>query len=179
MANKEFTVAAQYEVRAELVPQIDAVLQPVGGRFINNLKDITDSEILAHVEVLYGNDVSSERLQQLPNLKWVHCSAAGVNRLLAVPEIGNGPIILTNSSGVITKPVADQVMMFVLAFARQLPRQFEAQKQHEWSVRQVWDWMDELDGQTLGLVGYGHIAEAIAHRGQSLWYACDRHPQPA
>ena len=185
---KNILVATDMVFPAGLAAQVEAVLKPHGGRFVNGLIDastrrqfwqgdgegrpdpasFTPPEVMNGIEVLCATDMSAERFGELKGLKWMHCPFAGVNRLLAVPVVVQSPVTLTNGSGVMAGAVADQVMAFVLMFSRQMYPQFLAQQQRRWVANEIHGIQTELVGQTLGLIGYGRIGADIAHRAKSF-----------
>jgi phosphoglycerate dehydrogenase-like enzyme len=80
-------------------------------------------------------------------------------------------VAITNASGVHAPNIAEQVMAYMLAFSRHLPRYLRHQLADRWQ-RDVRSREDasfvELDGATLLVVGLGHIGEALAHRARAF-----------
>jgi phosphoglycerate dehydrogenase-like enzyme len=123
---------------------------------------------LADTEVIVSGYLTPEQLAAAKQLKWVHVHFAGVNRLLSVPELVQSEIIVTNAAGVSSKAIADQVIGYLITFSRALVPQIQAQQRKEWAwsyqrLRQI-----ELDGQTLGIVGYGNIGGELAKRAKGF-----------
>ncbi len=170
----KITVVADTPIPAPQQAQVEAVLAPYDGRFVNGLprdnQDEKTRQLLAQAEVMYIYGMSAERLRLATRLKWMHLPFVGVNRLLAVPEVAQSEITLTNARGIIARPVADQVLAFMLSFARQLRPQWEAQSRHEWFFGSMRDGgkIDQLADQTLGLIGYGEIGQHIAKRAKAF-----------
>ncbi len=174
---KKIIVSADVELSAEMAALVGQVLAPSGSRFINGLKPVSNDqaepptapeEILSQIQVMYTTDLSAERFRQLKQIEWLHCPFAGVNRILGIEAVQHSPVKITNGSGIISNSVADQVMAYVLMFSRQMVRQHEAQQRHEWIFQQMRGQVDELAGQTVGLIGYGRIAAAIARRARGF-----------
>lgn len=96
-------------------------------------------------------------------LRWVQVLTVGVNTLLT-EELVAHPCVLTNARGAHTIPVAEHAVALMLALARRLPAYFEQQRE------KLWKWIDnvELEGATLGMIGYGSIGEAIAARAAAF-----------
>jgi phosphoglycerate dehydrogenase-like enzyme len=165
------TVVSDLPVTPEQVKQVETLLKPFEGRFVNGLEDADEREkkqILAGADVLYTRHPVPETVKAAPHLKWAHQPWVGVNMLLADPEVVNSPFILTNGAGIIAAPVADLVMAYILSFARQMPHQWEAQKRREWDRRGLEDTSDELTGKVCGVIGYGKIGTEIGKRAQAF-----------
>ncbi len=165
------TVVADQPVTPEQAKQLEAVLKPQGGRFVNGLKDLDEQEkkkALAEADVIYIRHVTPDIIKAAPNLKWFHQPWVGVNILLADPEVVNSPAIFTNGAGIIAAPVADLVFAFILGFARQMPYQWEAQKRREWDRKGLEETSDELNGKVCGVIGYGKIGTEVGKRAQAF-----------
>jgi phosphoglycerate dehydrogenase-like enzyme len=103
-------------------------------------------------------------LQTFPhalNVRWVHALSAGVESILS-PEILASPVPLTNGRGVFRTPLAEWVVAAMLHFSYDLRR---IQQQQEAGVWEPFD-VDELNGKTLGIVGYGEIGRSTADRAR-------------
>lgn len=103
---------------------------------------------------LRGNDKEA-------NLKWIHLTSAGVDRL--PDSIKQSDILITNSSGVHPIPISEHVFAFILMFARGIYVSYRNQiEKKEWS-RSFQDFKPfEIQGKTMGIVGYGRIGKQIA-----------------
>jgi D-3-phosphoglycerate dehydrogenase len=98
---------------------------------------------------------------RLGRLKWIQSSAAGMDHCL-VPAVQQSQILVTSASGVLADQVADHTLALVLAWLRNLPVFFEAQKKKEFVRRPTRD----LHHTTIGIVGFGgngrRLAEVLA-----------------
>jgi phosphoglycerate dehydrogenase-like enzyme len=167
----KLTVVSDLPVLPEQVGQIEAVLKPQGGRFINGLKELGGQDlqqILNETEIMYVRELKSENIKTASQLKWMHIPWVGVNAVLADQAVVNSPATLTNGAGVIAASVADQVLAFILNFSRQMPVLWEAQKRKEWAWKAVREKADELTGQTCGIIGYGKIGTEIGKRAKAF-----------
>lgn len=165
------TVIADPPVTPEQASQVEALLNPLDGRFINGLTDLDEQhkkQILAGADALYLRHGANDLVKSGKNLKWVHQPWVGVNMLLADPEIVNSPFTLTNGAGIIAAPVADLVFAFILGFARQMPYQWEAQKRREWDRKGLENISDELTGKVCGVIGYGKIGTEVGKRAKAF-----------
>jgi phosphoglycerate dehydrogenase-like enzyme len=93
--------------------------------------------------------------------RWIHSLWTGVEGILG-PELRNHPAILTNGRGVFRWPLADWVAGVMLFFAFDFRRVIRQQEQELW--KPITGRM--LEGQTLGIVGYGAIGAAVASRAR-------------
>ena len=133
---------------------------------------VTDDERargLAWCEVAYTWTLTPAELHRAPGLRWLHTSAAAVETL-CLPELAARNVVVTNTRGVQSVPIAEHVLAVILAFAKQLPFVFENQQKARWSqgefVGARLPWL--LRGRTLGLIGVGTIGLEIARRGHAL-----------
>ena len=127
------------------------------------------SEPAPDVELLvlafeFGNDVPA-LFERLPGLKVVQAFSAGVDWLL--PLIPPG-VVLCSAVGVHDASVSEWVVAAILAIRRRLPEFGELQSRSEWNREiadpHVGDPVDDLEGKTVLVVGYGSIGNALASR---------------
>jgi len=107
----------------------------------------------------FANDVPAI-FKLLPALRVVQSFNAGVDQLQ--PLIPPG-VILCNAVGVHDASVSEWVVAVILALRRRLPEFGELQEQAEW-VHDVARPIDDLDGKTVLVLGYGSIGKALAQR---------------
>ena len=115
-----------------------------------------------------------EALASSSNVRWIHSRAAGVDNLL-FPELVNSEILLTNGSGVFSASLGEFVLGAILYFAKDFRRMVRNQRAERWEPFDI----DEVDGQTVGIVGYGDIGRAVTSRVKPLGMrvlATKRHP---
>jgi phosphoglycerate dehydrogenase-like enzyme len=96
-------------------------------------------------------------LSKAKKARWVHSLSAGVEGIL-FPEFISSPLPLTNARGVFARSLGEFALAGMLWFAKDLNRMRTNQKAHRWEQFDV----QELYGQTLGIVGYGEIGRAAA-----------------
>jgi sodium/hydrogen exchanger 8 len=95
----------------------------------------------------------------LPGLRWAHGFYAGVDGMGEfVAELARTDVPLSNGRGAFSTSLAEYAMAAALHFNKQVPRCMDNRK------HRVWDKfvMSELRGKTIGLLGWGHIAQATA-----------------
>jgi phosphoglycerate dehydrogenase-like enzyme len=115
---------------------------------------------LEDVEVLLRGWLSSDAFDRLlaraPNLSWVHSATTGVERALT-PAARERGIVITNARGVFSRPIAEYVLMMILAVSRRLPQLLELQRERTWQPLEG----AELRDVTVGIVGLGSIGHAV------------------
>ena len=126
---------------------------------------------------LIGLEVGADRarlmelIPQLPALRWVHSCFAGVNHLL-FPALVASPVVVTNARGVFSLSLAEWCLHSMLHFAKAGAPLAAA------AAARVWDKevkVVNVRGQSLGIVGYGHIGQVTS--GSSLFWG-PLHPEP-
>src|SRR5215469_838281 len=96
-------------------------------------------------------------------VRWIHSRSAGLERVL-FPELVESEIILTNGSGVFSPSLGEFVLGAILYFAKDFRRMIRNQMAGVWEPFDV----TMISGQTLGIVGYGSIGQAVAARARAL-----------
>ena len=96
-------------------------------------------------------------LARAPRLAWVHSASAGVERVLTPAGLQRG-LVVTNARGVFSQPIAEYVLMMILAVSRRLPQLLELQRERTWQPLEG----AELRDVTVGIVGLGSIGRAVA-----------------
>lgn len=91
------------------------------------------------------------------NLRWIHASSAGVDRLLD-PVLRERPWMLTNSGGILDRAIAEYVAAGILASAKKLPRALARQRERVWEHRVT----SGIHGRAALVVGPGSIGREIA-----------------
>ncbi|CAN5661875.1 D-2-hydroxyacid dehydrogenase [soil metagenome] len=132
-----------------------------GSRLVNvSLEGLADGD-LAEVEVLLRGPLLAPVFDRLiarcPKLRWVHSATAGVERVLTPAALERG-LAITNARGVFSDPIAEYVMMAILAVSRRLPEQLELQRERTWQPLEG----TELRDLTVGIVGLGSIGRRVA-----------------
>jgi phosphoglycerate dehydrogenase-like enzyme len=98
-----------------------------------------------------------------PRVRWVHSRSAGLDRIL-FPELVQSPVPLTNGTGVFSQSLGEFALAAMLYFAKDFRRMLRNQEAGQWEEFDV----EEIAGQTLGIVGYGDIGRAVASRARAM-----------
>lgn len=167
------TPAALQKVRAALPSDWELVVieSPVSSRGDGSG---VSAELLGAApgcEVYFGSGVPRDFfLKALPTLRWVHTGSAGVGAAL-FRELVESDVVLTNSAGIHAPPMAETVLGIMLYFGRGLDFAVRDQLAGRWdqtAFGTVQSPVMELDGATLGIIGYGGVGRAIAARARAF-----------
>ena len=132
-----------------------------GSRIVGvSLEGLADGD-LDDVEVLLRGPLPAQIFDRLlarcPKLVWVHSATAGVERVLTPAAVARN-VTITNARGVFSRPIAEYVMLMMLAISRRLPHLLELQRERTWQPLEA----REMRDVTVGIVGYGSIGRAVA-----------------
>lgn len=107
-----------------------------------------------------------EALPNLPTLKWIQTSSAGVERLLD-PALRHD-YILTNARGVFGESMSEYVFGYLLMYKKRIFERYKAQQLKHWDNNDG----GLLRGRTIGLLGVGsigaHLAGSAKHFGMKV-----------
>jgi phosphoglycerate dehydrogenase-like enzyme len=114
--------------------------------------------LLRETEVIFTNPIiPSDLVQRAPKLSWLQLTSAGVDRLLDSPIV-RASVTVTTASGIHAVTISEYVMGAILAFAKGFPGAMRAQQERQWRPYPP----QELEGQTVGIVGMGAIGSRVA-----------------
>lgn len=121
----------------------------------------------AQAELLVTNKapVSGEDMRQLPALRYIGVTATGYNivDVAAAKELG---ITVTNVPAYGTASVAQHALALILELSNRSGAHHEAVREGEWARSKHWSFwkapLVELEGKTLGVVGFGRIGMQLA-----------------
>jgi phosphoglycerate dehydrogenase-like enzyme len=117
----------------------------------------------ADVLITFGAHMADHVLEKGVKLKWIQALGTGVDGIVDRPPFRPGTLV-TNLHGHHGPAVSEAVLAAMLALSRDLRRTFENQGQHRWQRFPL----TLLAGKTVGIVGVGAIAEALAPRCAAL-----------
>ena len=101
--------------------------------------------------------------ERASKLQWIQSSSTGVEDVL-FPALRQSSIPLTNSRGAYAQPLAEFVMFCVLYFAKAFPAMERNRLERRWEVYPV----EEIGGQTIGIVGLGTSGVAVAQMAKAM-----------
>lgn len=97
-------------------------------------------------------------------LRWVQSGGAGIETIIAHPEIVEGDIVVTNTRGAHAPFVAEHAFAMMLALHRGLPAFLKDQEEHRYRAKGDGVALDGLCGKRMLIIGMGNIGSAIAKR---------------
>jgi len=160
-------------------PQIELVELPEA--IVHGMKRVEDVEVLLgeggnHTH--YEGELDWEDYQKFftPSLRWVQLCSTGFSDNIT-PEILDGSVILTNSPGIHTIPIAESILAAMLEHAKRLRQRRLDQVDRRW--RQIY--CSDLEGSTVLLIGLGNLGKRIARLCKAFdirVIGTRRHPEP-
>ncbi len=136
----------------------------------------TPAEVLARshgAQALLTNKtvLSAETIAALPALKYIGVLATGYNVVDLDAAAAQG-IVVTNVPAYSTPSVAQMVFAHILNITQRVGDHAAQVGQGDWAASKDFCFWSvplvELQGKTLGLLGYGEIAKAVARIGQAF-----------
>ena len=151
---KNFTITKEhFEKALENVPEIKDKIE----FFIDWDVDNFNSS-MSNSEILLTYDFPTNNLKSIaPNLKWIHCTAAGVEHLFPFDWTYDN-LKITNSSGVHAKKAGEYGLMSVLMLQNHLPKIITNQKNKEF----ISTFGNPIAGKNIVLVGTGALGSSMA-----------------
>ena len=134
--------------------------------------------------VLVRDRVDAELMARLPDLRAIANYGVGIDNI-DVAEASRRGIMVTNTPDVLTEATADLTWALLLAVARRVgegDRMMREGRFTGWTPDMLRG--ADLQGSTLGLVGFGHIARAVARRAAGfrvrvIHHSRSEHPEAA
>lgn len=112
--------------------------------------------------------IDAEVLAASPGLKVVANYGVGFNNI-DVAEATERGIIVTNTPDVLTAATADTALGLILAAARRFSEGERMVRAREWKGWEPLQLLGhDVSGATLGVLGFGRIGQAVAHRARAF-----------
>jgi phosphoglycerate dehydrogenase-like enzyme len=124
---------------------------------VDGLADAPLDDVEVMLRGWLNADAFDRILARAPRLSWVHSATSGVERAITPAAMERG-LVVTNARGVFSRPIAEYVLMMILAVSRRLPQLMELQRERTWQPLEG----AELRDVTVGVVGLGSIGRAVA-----------------
>jgi len=110
---------------------------------------------------LRGGRISAEMIAASPKLKIVARHGAGYDNVDCEAAADHG-VWVTNTPGANQRSVVEHVFALLLSLCRKLPLASEQTRNRVWAQDRLSLTGIELEGRTLGLVGFGNIGSSVA-----------------
>ena len=157
------------ELEPEQVERIHAAAGP-DARVVITTRMRDALEVAKEAEVILGF-LTPQLFAAAPRLRWVHAIASGVDAFL-FPEFLASDVVLTSEKGLVGGHLADHAFALLLALTRRLAQAVRLgpgawERRGEMRREEL-----ELEGLTLGIVGFGGTGRAIARRAVAFGMRC-------
>ena len=164
------TNAVPQEVLRPLEGVAEVIQGPAGGRLMSREAVLRYAPDLSGIINQAELTVDEELLDSAPQLKVVANVAIGVNNLdLQLME--QRGVWATNVPDAFVASTADCTFAQILSLLRKIPAADQYVRSGQWLndgfQPGVWDGV-LLAGKTLGIIGYGRIGKAVAHRAKAF-----------
>lgn len=117
----------------------------------------------ADVLMTFSPFMADHVLREAPRLRWIQVLGSGVDGIVNLPSL-RPEVIVTSGHGVQAAPVSEAALSLMFAMSRDLPRMVANQTARRWER-----WPSQLlEGRTLGILGVGQIAAALARKARAL-----------
>jgi phosphoglycerate dehydrogenase-like enzyme len=164
-------------VEADRLARIVEAASPM--QVVNAASEAEASAAMPDAEAFFGK-ITAPMLANAPKLRWVQAPTVSLEHYI-FPELEKHPCVLTNMRGLFSDVIADQVMGYVICFARNLHTYVRQQMEGKWAPvggegnrvdnRKGPGVVNDIDrahmhigGATMGIVGFGAIGSEIAKR---------------
>ena len=117
----------------------------------------------ADAMITFGPMLVDRVFQGARRLKWVQALGTGVDNLVDLPSLPKDTIV-TNLHGIHGAPVSEAAIASMLLLSRRMHHSVRAQDKRQWAR---WP-ATLLHNKTVGILGVGAIAEALAPRCRAL-----------
>jgi phosphoglycerate dehydrogenase-like enzyme len=168
-------------VEEERLRKIVAAATPM--QVVNAESETAALAAMPEADAFFGK-LTPPLLAAAKRLRWAQAATVSLEHYV-FPELVEHPCVLTNMRGLFSDVIADQVMGYVLCFARNLHIYIRNQLEAEWAPQGgesarvgfaagpgVVNAIDRahlhLDGMTMGIVGFGAIGAEIGRRAQAF-----------
>ncbi len=159
----------------ELPPESMAILRQQSELTYNpDDRVLSESEIIAGIEGVDGllcllNDtINDSVLAANPKLKVVSNFAVGFNNIDVAAATAR-KVLVTNTPGVLTETTADMAFALMLSAARRVVEGDRFVRDRKWDGWGPLQFLgSDVSGATLGLIGMGRIARAVARRARGF-----------
>ena len=118
-----------------------------------------ERDLIRHATVVTGNAIDRDLLDRAENVELFACTFAGTDHL-PLDALAQRGVTVTNASGIHAPGIAEQVLGYLLTFARRLHVSWERNRRGVWQHVQS----TELNGSTVTVVGLGAIGTAVVDR---------------
>lgn len=124
---------------------------------------LTD-EMISKADIIFGWPRPDE-LKKAKNLKWLQLPSAGADEYTDPDLYMTKDILVTNSSGVYGRAIAEHVFAMILSYNRNLQEYSLLKQEKRWNTILS---ARDFYGSTVGIIGFGDIGKEVALRAKAF-----------
>lgn len=124
----------------------------------------TDPDSMRDADAYIGRIPADIYARAGDRLRWVHATGAGVETILAIPELVASDVVVTNTRGAHAPFVAEHTFALLLALNRRIAEFTHDKAKHHYHAFGRGLPMASLYGRRMLILGMGNIGRAIASR---------------
>ena len=129
--------------------------------FVHIENDTSLKKLFKKLDVLVTYKITPDLFNcRSENLKWIHIGASGIEENL-FEDLIKSKVILTNSKGINSKPVAEFIISQIMFFAKQIKECENFKSNKNWNQWELAKKTIQLSDSTLGIIGYGEIGKEL------------------
>jgi phosphoglycerate dehydrogenase-like enzyme len=128
-------------------------------------ENLPSDKILNEIEIYFGDRISLDIIENMPNLKWVHLTSIGYDKLLGLERKN---LIVTNSKDTMDNGVLATIIGFMFALSRGFNYCLKSESIDRYEFNQYFDKVQDVIGQSCLIVGMGNIGSKLAKICESL-----------
>ena len=125
---------------------------------------VDDPDSIREADAFIGRIPAEVYANAGSNLRWVHSTGAGIETIVAIPELVASDVVVTNTRGAHAPFVAEHAFALLLSLGRHLSGFAYDQRDHVYKSYGRDIPMDSLYGKQMLILGMGNIGRAIARR---------------
>ncbi len=130
---------------------------------VATVQEAGEAIVDADIFMTFGVEVKQDIFPKAKRLKWVHAFGTGVDGITDQAGLSKD-VTVTSTRGVHGPSLSEIAILHMLSMARDFPRSVRSHDQHKWDRFRA----KKLQGRTVGILGVGLIAEALAPRLKGL-----------
>ncbi|MFN0093424.1 MAG: C-terminal binding protein [Dehalococcoidia bacterium] len=170
MPNQRF-LAVHTDAPATMSFEIERrVIESAGGE-LRTTRARSEDELIENVKdadalLVLGARITRRVIENMPNCKLIVRYGVGLDTL-DIPAATEHGIVIAHFPDFCQPEVANQAILLLLACAKKLTRVEQAVRSGKWRTGPLGP-MGAILGETVGLVGFGNIAQAVVPRAKAL-----------
>lgn len=147
----------------EELARVGAVLTEIEGQQPADILAVAED---CHALLVVSSPIPRQVIERLRNCRVISRLGAGTDKIDVAAATEHG-ILVTNVPDFCLNEQAEHTLALLLAFHRRLPYMMESMRSGNWTARSH-PGVHRLAGQTLGLIGFGASAQAVAVRAAAF-----------